>query len=120
MYLSPILNRSFLGALVPTLCLRKSPSFSVTIHSFTRLPSSRPMIVALVRCSDMTFSNRIQKTNKWIDLQSYRTERRKLSESVGIGRAQGHMHSYISLENRNFLSYCILQDKSSITNLKAK
>lgn len=69
-YLSPILNRGFLGAFVAALPLRASPNFSVTIHSFTLLPSSRPMIVAFVRCSDMTFSKRIQKTNKWRDLQN--------------------------------------------------
>lgn len=68
LYLSSILNRGFLSAFVPALTLRASPSFSVTIHSFTRLVSNRPTIVAFVLCSDMTFSKRIQKTSKWSDL----------------------------------------------------
>lgn len=67
-YLSPILNLGFLGALAAPLTLRASPSFSVTIHSFTRLASSRPIIVAFVRCRDMPFSKRIQNTSKWSDL----------------------------------------------------
>ena len=46
----------------------KFPNFSVTTHSFTFPMSNNPMIVALVRCSDITFSNRIQNTNKCNDL----------------------------------------------------
>jgi hypothetical protein len=61
MYLSPILMRGFLPG---TLVLRASPSFSVTTHSFTLPASSRPMKVALVLCSDITFSKRVQKTTK--------------------------------------------------------
>lgn len=60
-YLSPILMRGFLPG---TLVLRASPSFSVTTHSFTLPASSRPMKVALVLCSDITFSKRVQKTTK--------------------------------------------------------
>lgn len=67
-YLSPILIRGFLRVFPPSFDLT-SPNFSVTTHSLTLLASSKPMNVALVRCNDMTFSNRIQKTNRWSDLQ---------------------------------------------------
>lgn len=69
LYLSPILKRGLLGALAPAFALRASPSFSVTTHSFTLPASRRPIKVAFVRCSDMTFSKRIQNTNKWSDLR---------------------------------------------------
>lgn len=68
-YLSPILNRGFLVALVAALALRASPSFSVTTHSLTRPASSSPIKVALVRCRDITFSKRIQNIIKWSDLK---------------------------------------------------
>lgn len=48
------------------------PSFSVTIHSFTRLASRSPIIAALVRWRDMTFSKRIQKTTRCKDLAQAR------------------------------------------------
>lgn len=69
-YLSPSLIRCFLNALVADFNLRASPSFSVTIHSFTRPASNKPMKVALVRWSDITFSKRIQNTSRWSDLFS--------------------------------------------------
>lgn len=68
-YPSPIRNRGLRGVLPPALTLRASPNFSVTIHSFTLTPSIRPIKVAFVRCSDITFSKRIQKINRWSDLQ---------------------------------------------------
>ena len=80
-YLPPILNRGFLGAFKPALALKASPSFSVTIHSFARFVSSRPMMVAFIRCSDMTFSKRIQKTNKWSDLKDYERTWTKTQEN---------------------------------------
>lgn len=72
-YLSPILNRGFFGALGPAFALWASPNFSVTTHSFTLPVSNRPIKVALVRCRDMTFSKRIQKNSKWTDLQDQMT-----------------------------------------------
>ena len=68
-YLSPILKRGFRGALEPSLVFSASPNFSVTTHSFTLPASNRPMNVAFVRWSDMTFSKRIQKMIRWNDLQ---------------------------------------------------
>lgn len=69
-YLSPILRRGFLEALVVDLILRASPSFSVTTHSFTLPASNKPINVALVLCIDITFSNSTQKINRWSDLQN--------------------------------------------------
>jgi hypothetical protein len=51
----------------------------VTIHSFTLLVSSRPIIVAFVRCRDMVFSKRTQKTSKWNDLKN---DYKKLSNVI--------------------------------------
>ncbi|RYR03535.1 hypothetical protein Ahy_B06g082561 isoform D [Arachis hypogaea] len=43
-------------------------SFSVATHSLTRFTFKSPVIVALVRWCDMTFSKSIQDTSRCMDL----------------------------------------------------
>lgn len=67
-YLSPRRNRGRFSHLDWAFVLAAFPSFSVTTHSLTRLASRSPIMVALERCIDMTFSKRIQNISKWKDL----------------------------------------------------
>ena len=77
-YLSIIRNRNWnlnqdrgvldVDALALFLSFMAFPSFSVTTHSLTRFASKSPIIAALVRWSDMTFSKSIQSTSRCMDL----------------------------------------------------
>ena len=67
-YLSPVWGRGFVRTIRLFFCFIVFPSFSVTTHSLTLFASRSPMIAALVRWSDMTFSNKIQNTTRCRDL----------------------------------------------------
>lgn len=67
-HLSTVLDLGFFKIVKLFFSFIVFPSFSVTTHSLTRFASRSPMIAALVRWSDMTFSNKIQKTTRCSDL----------------------------------------------------
>lgn len=91
-YLFRILSGSFLAAVEACLVFDASPCFYVTTHSFALPASSKPMMTALHRCKDMTFSKNIQITIKCKDLldaeeRSYRKEEH--GASVGPWSSNG-------------------------------
>uniref|UniRef100_A0A6N2M3S1 Uncharacterized protein n=1 Tax=Salix viminalis TaxID=40686 RepID=A0A6N2M3S1_SALVM len=64
---------------------------SMTTHSFTLPISSKPMSVAFVRWRAMTFSNRIQKISRWIDLQDYAgSEVLGSTNNISFTKPDGH------------------------------